>query len=65
MCWLNRRYRRQASSHIFDFLCGEISRRARFLWESGLPAMAVCQSMNVLADPALSQASQPTHFDLQ
>ena len=28
------------------------------LWEPGLPAMAVCQSPHMLADPPLSQASQ-------
>ena len=35
------------------------------MWEPGLLAMAVCQSMNVWAGPPLSQASQLPHFDLR
>ena len=35
------------------------------MWEPGLPAMAVNQSMNLLADPPLSQASQLPHLDFQ
>ena len=35
------------------------------MWEPGLLAKAVNQSMNVWADPPLSQASQLPHLDLQ
>ena len=65
MYGLVRRYRRQASSHILIFGVANSLGCTRPMWEPGLPAMAVCQSMNVWAGPPLSQASQLPHFDLQ
>ncbi|OPB01702.1 hypothetical protein BFW91_28505, partial [Pseudomonas fluorescens] len=35
------------------------------MWEPGLPAKAVRQSMNLLADTLLSRASPLPQFDLQ
>jgi hypothetical protein len=35
------------------------------MWEAGLLAMAVNQSMNLLADTALSRGSPLPQFDLQ
>ncbi|QXQ16357.1 hypothetical protein [Pseudomonas tolaasii] len=35
-----------------------------YLWEPGLPAIAVVQSMKVSADPAPSQASQLPHWNV-
>ncbi|AYF46274.1 hypothetical protein DXV65_01325 [Pseudomonas fluorescens] len=73
-CWLIHRFREQARPHIFD-RC-EASRLAARLElpgctaraddgspnvGAGLPAKAVCQSPNMLADPPLSRASPLPH----
>src|SRR5450830_10583 len=63
MCWLARRHRRQASSHILIFTAWATCSH-HYPVGAGLLAKAVYQLMNVLAGTPPSQASQLPHFDL-